>query len=265
LYRWFSTGNEGSVYAAERQQRIVELARAEGRVEVAAVAASLGVTPETVRRDLTILERHGVLRRVHGGAIPLENLGFEPRLAVRQERYTAEKERIAKRALEELPEEGSVLIDAGSTTQLLAENLPYDRELTVVTNSVSIAAAVAGRDSITLYVVGGRIRGRTLAAVGEWGTHALAGIAVDVAFLGTNGLSVRRGLTTPDQDEAATKRAMAAAGRRVIALCDHSKIGTDHFAQFARLEDVDTVITDAALDEDTAAEIEAAGPTIVLA
>ena len=253
------------MYAAERQQRIVELARAEGRVEVAGMATALGVTPETVRRDLTILERHGVLRRVHGGAIPLENLGFEPRLAVRQERYTAEKERIAKRALDELPQEGTVLIDAGSTTQLLAESLPYDRELTVVTNSVPVAAAVAGRDNITLYVVGGRVRGRTMAAVGEWATHALAGVAVDVAFLGTNGLSVRRGLTTPDQDEAASKRAMAAASRRVVVLCDHSKIGTDHFAQFASLDDVDTVITDSALDAETATEIEAAGPTVVQA
>lgn len=253
------------MYAAERQQRIVEQARAEGRVEVAGMATTLGVTPETVRRDLTILERHGVLRRVHGGAIPLENLGFEPRLAVRQERYTAEKERIAKRALDELPHEGTVLIDAGSTTQLLAENLPYDRELTVVTNSVPVAAAVAGRENLTLYVVGGRVRGRTMAAVGEWATHALAGVAVDVAFLGTNGLSVRRGLTTPDQDEAASKRAMVAASRRVVVLCDHSKIGTDHFAQFARLDDVDTVITDSALDDETTAEIEAAGPTVVQA
>jgi DeoR family fructose operon transcriptional repressor len=253
------------VYAAERQQRIVEQARAEGRVEVAGMATTLGVTPETVRRDLTILERHGVLRRVHGGAIPLENLGFEPRLAVRQERYTAEKERIAKRALDELPREGTVLIDAGSTTQLLAENLPYDRELTIVTNSVPVAAAVAGRDNLTLYVVGGRVRGRTMAAVGEWAMHALAGVAVDVAFLGTNGLSVRRGLTTPDQDEAASKRAMAAASRRVVVLCDHSKIGTDHFAQFASLDDVDTVITDSALDAETVAEIEAAGPTVVQA
>ena len=253
------------MYAAERQQRIIEQARGDGRVEVASMAAALGVTPETVRRDLTILERHGVLRRVHGGAIPLENLGFEPRLAVRQERYTAEKERIAKRALDELPAEGTVLIDAGSTTQLLAENLPYDRELTVVTNSVPVAAAVAGRDNLTLYVVGGRVRGRTMAAVGEWATHVLAGVAVDVAFLGTNGLSVRRGLTTPDQDEAASKRAMAAASRRAVVLCDHSKIGTDHFAQFAALDDIDTVITDSDLDDETAAEIEAAGPTVVQA
>ena len=251
------------MYAPERQQQIVDIARADGRVEVNALAELLGVTPETVRRDLTTLERHGLLRRVHGGAIPVEKLGFEPRLDERQERYTAEKERIAKTAVDELPAEGVILLDAGSTTQLLAENLPRDRELTVVTNSIAVATVVAKRDNLSLYLLGGRVRGRTLAAVGEWATHALGGIHVDVAFVGTNGLSVRRGLTTPDQDEAMVKRAMVNAARRVVVLCDHTKIGTDHFAQFAPLDAVDTVITDMGLDAETAADIEAAGTTVV--
>jgi len=251
------------MYAPERQQQIVDVARADGRVEVNALAELLGVTPETVRRDLTTLERHGLLRRVHGGAIAVEKLGFEPRLDERQERYTAEKERIAKTAVDELPVEGVILLDAGSTTQLLAENLPRDRELTVVTNSIAVATVVAKRDNLSLYLLGGRVRGRTLAAVGEWATHALAGIHVDVAFVGTNGLSVRRGLTTPDQDEAMVKRAMVTAARRVVVLCDHTKIGTDHFAQFAPLDAVDTVITDIGLDAETAADIEAAGTTVV--
>jgi DeoR family fructose operon transcriptional repressor len=251
------------MYAPERQQQIVDIARADGRVEVNALAELLGVTPETVRRDLTTLERHGLLRRVHGGAIPVEKLGFEPRLDERQERYTAEKERIAKTAVDELPNEGVILLDAGSTTQLLAENLPRDRELTVVTNSIAVATVVAKRDNLSLYLLGGRVRGRTLAAVGEWATHALGGIHVDVAFIGTNGLSVRRGLTTPDQDEAMVKRAMVTAARRVVVLCDHTKIGTDHFAQFAPLDAVDTVITDIGLDAETAADIEAAGTTVV--
>ncbi len=253
------------MYAAERQQRILDRAREDGRVEVAALAEELDVTPETVRRDLTTLERHGLLRRVHGGAIPLESLGFEPRLDVRQERYTSEKERIAKAALDELPAEGTVLIDSGSSTQLLAELLPRDRELTVVTNSVAIAGVVAYRDNLSLYLLGGRVRGRTLAAVGEWATHALEGISVDVAFIGTNGLTVRRGLTTPDQEEARVKRAMVAASRRVVVLCDHSKVGSDHFAHVAPLDAVDTVITDSGLDAETAADIEAAGPTVVRA
>src|SRR3954453_9488732 len=124
------------MYAEERQRHIAAAARAAGRGDVAELSAELEVTSETIRRDLTILERHGVLRRVHGGAIPVERLGFEPALSMRENVMTAEKSRIAKAAVAELPAEGSILLDAGSTTARLADELPTDRELTVVTHSV---------------------------------------------------------------------------------------------------------------------------------
>ncbi|HET7475388.1 MAG TPA: DeoR/GlpR family DNA-binding transcription regulator [Dermatophilaceae bacterium] len=253
------------MYAEERQQLILERARELGRVDVASLASLFQVTPETVRRDLTSLERHGVLRRVHGGAIPVERLGFEPSVATRSDRFVAEKERIAKAALEQLPDEGTVLLDAGTTTLRLAEALPRDRELTVVTNSLPIAAVIAERGNIDLYLLGGRVRPRTLAAVGAWVAASLADIFVDVAFVGTNGLSVRRGLTTPDQSEAAAKQAMIAAARRSVVLTDHSKMGVDHFSRVAALRDLAMVITDSGLDPETAHEIEAEGPEVVRA
>jgi len=253
------------MYAEERQQHILERARAHGRVEVTALAEDLDVTPETVRRDLTILERHGVLRRVHGGAIPVERLGFEPGIDTRSEHLVVEKERIAKAALEHLPAEGTVLLDAGTTTLRLAELLPRDRELTVVTNSLSVATTVATHANLSLYLLGGRIRGRTLAAVGSWVTTALRDVFVDVAFLGTNGLSVERGLTTPDQSEAAAKRAMIAAARRTVVLTDHTKFGIDHFSRVAELSQIAAVITDTGLDIETATEIEALGPEVTRA
>lgn len=236
-----------------------------GRVEVNTLAESLDVTPETVRRDLTILERHGVLRRVHGGAMPVERLGFEPGVEVRSEHLVAEKERIAKAALPHLPDEGTVLLDAGTTTLRLSQQLPRDRDLTIVTNSLAIATVVAAQPNLSLYLLGGRVRGRTLAAVGAWVTTSLQDIFVDVAFIGTNGLSPERGLTTPDQSEAAAKRAMIKAARRSVVLTDHTKIGVDHFSRFADLSDIAAIITDDGLDPETAAEIEARGPEMVLA
>jgi DeoR family fructose operon transcriptional repressor len=158
-----------------------------------------------------------------------------------------------------------VLLDAGTTTLRLAEQLPRDRELTIVTNSLGIAALVAQHPNLSLYLLGGRVRGRTLAAVGSWVTSALSGVFVDVAFMGTNGLSVERGLTTPDQSEAAAKRAMIGAARRSVVLADHTKIGVDHFSRFADLSDIAALITDNGLDPETAAEIEARGPEVVLA
>jgi DeoR family fructose operon transcriptional repressor len=253
------------MYAEERQQAILEQARKEGRVDVAELADTLDVTAETVRRDLTALERHGLVRRVHGGAIPVERLGFEPDVTTRSERLVAEKDRIAKAALDQVPAEGAIILDAGTTTARLAELLPTDRELTVVTNSLQIGVTISSRRNITAYIVGGRVRGRTGANTGEWALQALAGLFVDVAFLGTNGLSVERGLTTPDQAEAAVKRAFVLSARRCVVLADHSKVGQAHFAQFADLTDVDQLITDTGLDEETAADIEATGPTVVRA
>lgn len=253
------------MYAEERQQAIVERARMEGRVDVAQLAADLAVTAETIRRDLSLLERHGLLRRVHGGAIPVERLGFEPGLALRDSVLAAEKERIAKAALDELPEEGAILLDAGTTTARLADALPLDRRLTVVTNAVPIATSLATRRQITVLLVGGRVRGRTMAAVGDWAERALRDVFVDVAFIGTNGISVERGLTTPDIAEAATKRAMMAAARRTVVVADHTKVGNDQFARFARLDDVDVLVTDNGLDGDTAAQLAAHGPRVVRA
>ncbi|NKQ57779.1 DeoR/GlpR transcriptional regulator [Amycolatopsis sp. K13G38] len=253
------------MYAEERQQRVVERARADGRVEVTELAAEFGVTTETIRRDLTVLERHGVLRRVHGGAIPVERLGFEPALAARDAVMTAEKERIAKAALAELPVEGAVLIDAGTTTARLAEVWPADRELTVVTNALPIASSLATRPNTAVLMAGGKVRGRTMAAVDDWALRSLADTYVDVAFIATNGVSAERGLTTPDTGEAAVKRAMIAAARRVVVLADHTKFGNDCLARFGSLSDVDVLITDAGLDEDAAAELSAAGPRVVRA
>ena len=253
------------MYAPERHQQILELARAEGRVDVNSLARDLDVTPETIRRDLTALERHGLVRRVHGGAIPVERLGFEPGLADREGLLAGEKERIAKAALDELPDGGAIILDAGTTTVRLAELLPTDRELTVVTHALPVATVLATRPGITLHLVGGTVRGRTLAAVGSWALRELADIHVDVAFLGMNGVTVEHGLTTPDLAEAAVKRALVTAARRTVVLADHTKIGRADFAHVIGLAAVDTIITDSAVDPELAEELEAAGPAVIRA
>jgi DeoR family fructose operon transcriptional repressor len=230
-----------------------------------ALADDLGVTSETIRRDLTVLERAGVLRRVHGGAIPIERLGFEPGLAARDAVMTGEKERIAKAALAALPQEGAVIIDAGTTTGRLAAVLPTDRELTVVVNAPPLAVALASRPNLTVIMLGGRVRGRTLATVDDLALRPLEHLFVDVAFMATNGCTPEHGLTTPDPAEAAVKCAMVRAARRAVLLADHTKFSQDYMARFAELSDVDVIYSDTGLDRGLAAELEAAGPEVVRA
>ena len=252
------------MYAEERQELIVRRAREHGRVEVSKLAELLDVTTETVRRDLTRLERLGELKRVHGGAIPVERLSFEPSVEDRAGAMGAEKDRIAKAALDLVPDEGAVLLDAGTTTSRLARMLPTDRDLTVVTNALDIATSLSANPRLTVLVVGGRLRGRTMATVDAWAADMLRDLYVDVAFVATNGVSVERGLTTPDQNEAAVKRLMVEAARRTVLLADHTKVGNDALVRFADLDRVDTFVTDRGLDDDLRVGIEEVGVRVVL-
>ena len=259
----YSESEGVSVYAPERQKEIVERARRDGRVEVAALAEHFGITTETVRRDLTRLERQGLVRRVHGGALPVEHLGFELDLQERMALHRKEKERIGKAAVEMLPEDGSVIIDAGTTTARLVAAIPAHRELVVTTNSLPLALEMIRRPNIHVLMPGGRIRRSTLAQVDVWTQRTLAGLYVDVAFIGTNGMSLDHGLTTADMTEAEVKRAMIRAGSRVVLLADSSKVGQRHFVRFADMQQVDVLITDDGLDEEAADSFRRTGIEVI--
>ncbi len=254
---------DAKLYPQERHTRILDLVATRGRVEVTTLADELDVTTETIRRDLTKLVRQGLVRRVHGGAIHVERLGYEPTMSVRGERFAAEKERIARAATELLPDGGSILLDSGTTTMALVRLLPQDRPLTIVTNSIPAAVLLAAMPKVDFYLLGGRVRARTAAAVGGWAASALGELVIDVAFIGTNGLTVEHGLTTPNPDEARTKAAMIAASRRVVLLADHSKVGAVQFCKFGDIAQIDTLITDVGLDEETAEKLSLHGPDVL--
>jgi DeoR family fructose operon transcriptional repressor len=245
-------------YADQRREFILATLKSSGRADAADVALELGVTNETVRKDLVALEQLGLLRRVHGGAIPVGRLTYEPPIATRTARND-EKVRIAQAALRHLPPSGSVLIDGGSTTGKLAEILPRDRPLRVYTNTLSVAVALMDAPLLTVYTLGGRVRPVTFAEVDDWAARALAEINVDVAFLGTTAVSLERGLTTPDAAEAAVKRLMCASARRRILLADHGKFGQVSNCKHADLSDIDLLITDTGANPQMLASLRSAG------
>lgn len=251
------------LFSDERQNAILAEISQRGRVSVTSLAEQFSVVGETIRRDLAALERRGAVRRVHGGAIPARRAAFEPPIDARAKLMAAEKERIATAALAELPAEGSVFIEAGSTSSFLVSVMPSDRALTIVTNGGYLASVLAQDGGHTVLSVGGRVRQRTLACVDDWALGALSGLRVNVAFLGTNGLSVDGGLTTPDLAEAAVKRAMLAIAERTILLADHSKIGVASLARYGELHQIDMLITDTGLPEEDTQELEDAGLRVI--
>jgi DeoR family fructose operon transcriptional repressor len=254
-----------ALFVDERQEAILAQIRREGRVSVTALADRFAVVGETIRRDLAELERRGAIRRVHGGAIAAGKISLEPPIEDRASLMTAEKERIATAALAELPAEGSIFIEAGSTPSYLANALPADRALTVVTNGGYIANALARHDNLTVLSVGGRVRPRSLACVDDWALDTLSRLHVDVAFLGTNGISVAGGLTTPDLAEAAVKRATLVIGARTVLLADHSKAGVVTLARYGELNQIDLFITDSGLPIEEMRELEDSGLPVIRA
>jgi DeoR family transcriptional regulator, fructose operon transcriptional repressor len=252
------------MYAVERRQEIATIIEEQGRGEVTELAGRFDVTPETIRRDLTELEQRRLLRRVHGGAISIHRFRSEPAIAEKAAAMAAEKAAIAEAALSFVPDEGSVLVDAGTSTLALARIFP-ERELSVFTHSVAIALELASRRALQLYVIGGRLRTRTLANVDDWALHQVAALRVDVAFVGTNGFSAERGLSTPDPSEAAVKHAICVAGEQTVVLSDHTKLDEESAVRFAAIDEFDVLISDSGLAKADCRALEDAGVEVVLA
>lgn len=260
-----ATDDGSPLFQTERQGEIARLTVELGRVEVAELATRFGVTSETIRRDLSELQERRLVRRVHGGAVVFDVSGFEPLLSVRAELNTTEKRRLARRAVEEIPSSGTIIIDSGSTLTRFAEVIPRQRDLRIITNSIYTALTLADREWTEILVLGGRLRTNTLAMVDNQTVKQIEQLVADTLFISCDGLSVDRGLTTPYDGEAALKRAMIRSARRVVVLADHTKFDQDRYARFADWGDVDLLITNTEANAATLEAIESRGPGIALA
>jgi DeoR family fructose operon transcriptional repressor len=238
------------VNSEERRRQIASLTAVNGRVTVVELAERFNVTPETIRRDLTVLDDDGALHRVHGGAVPSND--YQTRqtpLDVRSSTSTAAKISIGRAAVGLLPDSGLVFLDAGSTTAMLADAVAEDPsrvspEVSFLTNCLPIAVRLGAAGIEKVELLGGRIRPNTQAVIGDTTLRALAVQHAEVAFIGTNALSLEHGLSTTDAQEAAVKRAMIANAAMVVAMCDSTKFGRDYLVSFATVDEVDVIVTD---------------------
>jgi DeoR family transcriptional regulator, fructose operon transcriptional repressor len=252
--------------ADERQRQILVRARADGRVEVGTLASDFSVAEETVRRDLRELVERGVLQRVHGGAYPVESAGFESTIKHRSTSLVGEKRRIAAAAAGLLHGAETVYVDEGVTPQFVAEAIQPENPITVVTSSLLAAGALAGSSpDVTVLMLGGRVRGRTLGTVDHWAMRMLGDLVIDLAFLGANGISRDHGLTTPDPTVAAVKAEVVARSRRRVFVGLHTKFGVSSFCRFAEIGDFEVLVTDTGLSPGEARRYSVLGPQVVRA
>jgi DeoR/GlpR family transcriptional regulator of sugar metabolism len=248
--------------APERRLRIGELVAARRGARLDELSTILGVSQATVRRDLDQLASEGRLRRVHGGAVPLDSRPREVHFDLKAAAAEAEKARIAARAVEFLSPTETVFLDSGSTVLGVARLLHGWDQLTVVTNSLRVANELLERGP-NVVVVGGELRARSEALVGPLSRHVLDELFVDRALIGTFALSLEHGLMTTDPAEAYTKQITLTRAREVILLADSRKVGTSSFVQAGRLESVDVLITDDGIDDAAVRRLERRGIRVI--
>ena len=250
----------------KRQQEILEELERAGSVSVAALSRGLGVSDMTVRRDLEELSARNMLRKVHGGAVPVPKTAAEPHFIQKQRLNREEKRAISRAALGFVNDGDTVAFSAGTTTWQIAETLKRERgSLTFITNSTNIALTLQENGWEQIVLSGGMFRTPSDALVGPFADRTIRTLNADVLFLGVHGIDPEAGLTTPNVAEAETNGRLVEAAQKVVVVADYSKLGVVALAKIAPLSKVDVFVTDGAADREMLREIELAGVRVVVA
>lgn len=256
---------KGVLFAEERRSKIVQLIQENSKMIVPELCQIFDVSPATIRNDLRDLEKSGLLRRTHGGAINLSKSLYEPDTGQKEIKMHAQKKAIAECALDLIEDGDTLVLDTGTTTLELAKLLDQKRNITVVTIDLNIACYLEKYTTATIIMVGGIIRRSFNCVIGPMTISWLRNFNVDKAFLATNGLSAKKGLTTPDMNVAEVKKTLRSIANEVFLLADSSKLGYDAFVQVATLDQIDSLITDSGADADELSQLRDAGLQIQIA
>ena len=229
--------------AAERRDYLLGVLAAEGKIVAKDVAARLGLSDDSVRRDLRELAAEGLCQRVYGGALPASPAVAD--YAARQTVAPASKQRVAAAAAVLVQPDSTVILDGGTTALALAKALPPHLRCTVITHSPTVAAALIEHASAEVFLLGGKIFKHSAVACGSAAVEAAQQVSADLCFIGVTGVHPEAGLTTGDPDEAAMKRALAARAADTYILASSEKIGAASRYRVLPWEDISGLITDA--------------------
>lgn len=247
-----------------RQSAILEIARSEGRVVVEDLAQRFEVTLQTIRRDLSELADMGHLDRVHGGAVPrtgVANLGYEQRRRMNE----GAKAAIGRACAAAIPENCSLILNLGTTTEAVAHELLGHRNITVVTNNINVANILTANAGCEIMVAGGALRRSDGGLVGELTAQFFDQFKVDYAVIGASALDRDGDLLDFDLAEVRVSKAIIRQARKVFLVCDHSKLDRSAPARLASLAEVSVLFTDRPLPHDLARKCAEWGTEVVIA
>jgi DeoR family transcriptional regulator, aga operon transcriptional repressor len=228
----------------ERQEQLLRFVVKEQRISVDQICEEFSVSQATARRDLVILAESGKVRRIHGGALAMENAPPEPPVALRSTEQSEEKKRIGKATAQLIGDGSTIFMSSGTTVLEVANNLRNHQGLTVITNSLLIMNTLADVAEIMLVSIGGILRSSELSFIGHITEQALTEIRVDKVILGIRAIDVEVGLTNDYLPETQTDRAIVGIGQKVVLVADHTKCGRTSTTFVAPISNVDTFVTD---------------------
>jgi DeoR family transcriptional regulator of aga operon len=254
--------NASGMPSHKRSDRMVELLallNEQGHLSLSYLAEALDASAATIRRDVAVLAAQGLLERTHGGARPAKGNRELP-VRLRDGRHQEAKRRIARHVASLIPQgKHAIALTGGTTTAEVLRALRSRGDLTIITNSLSIGLEAAEQGQGRVLIAGGVLRPSSLELVGSLAESTFNHVNIGTAVVGADGLTADGGLTTHDEIEARTNAAMITRARRVIAVCDSSKIGNATLAKMADVADVDILVTDSDLDPAQLSAIRAAG------
>lgn len=252
--------------ARQRQELIAQAVEEHGGIRVSELVAELHVSDMTIRRDIETLASKGIVRKVHGGATRADRSADEPTFIAKSEMHPAQKSAIARATAELISPGSSVAISAGTTAYAVAQELHGIQRLTVVTNSPRVADLLFDPDEKDrMVVLSGGVRTPSDALVGPVANEMLRTVHVDTLILGVHGIDIDAGLTTPNLQEAQTNRALIRAAKSVVVVADHTKWNVVGLSTIVTLDKVDTLVTDADLDEHARRAISNLGVNLIVA
>ncbi len=244
------------MFALERQKKILELLAQEGAVSVNRLSTDLGVTEETVRRDLEKLETQQFLKRTHGGAVSLDENTNEVSIEKRKLTNVEEKQKIAKIAARQVTEGDTIFLDASTTTFYMAKELKSMRNVTIITNSLRVVVELDGCENLKVIAIGG-VLSDNQSFVGSFTEKSVAeNYVANKVFFSSKGVTVESGILESNDKECGIKQKMIKNSRHKYYLCDKSKIGRVGFVKLAPIEDINYMITDSEPDAEIKAKFD---------
>ncbi len=252
------------MFPEERRSFIIDTLNKQGRCLVNDLSKQMEVSEVTIRQDLDALEREGLLRRTHGGAILPFKIGFERPFQAEETSFKTQKEKIAQAAAELVSPGDTLILDVGTTVSELARKLLEHHDLTIFTNALNIATILEANPRINTIVTGGTLRAKQHSLVNPYATMILDKIRADMAFIGIGGIEANHGVTNVNIPEAELKSIFLKSAERRVVLADSSKVGNIGLVKISEIEQIDLLITDKQADAEAIASLRRKGLNIVL-